>query len=405
MSKTRPKPRRCLEASQTTFCGFSHIPVDLLFMIFDLLPPVAAITLSLTCKSLFATFSQAGRLQNVLASSEDWTAFLLCLERDIPNHYLCFGCMKLRDFYPFHKLAWRGQKHRDCGREALRRLGPIRGIRPAMEVMVQLHSWRPEAGGPEVAFSEAHLVMNRHLYGDRHGLPIKTLEYSYSGENDARGVHLYFPPGYSPPSFPRPQDPTTPWKFIQNTTAKIINNELFLARLHRVSAPPMSAYLFEKFINSLGWPICHHLVCSAGFLAPDQPKTPWRKCIPQLHYQDPFRPRDSRRGFGGCSDCFTDYMVSMQGSNGKSNWTFELTTYHRLGSCRSIDDPVWRCLTDVSNYNCRKSYDPELGRWGKVRELCCKGEGQDAHEQAEWVRYIFTYNHMSTELRSKNPPR
>ena len=62
---------------------------------------------------------------------------------------------------------------------------------------------------------------------------------------------------------------------------------------------------------------------------------------------------DCYQEVGSCRYCFTDYAVSIQAGEGKVDWNLELATYHWLGSCRSPNDPVWRCLNDFPSRRMR----------------------------------------------------
>lgn len=45
-------------------------------------------------------------------------------------------------------------------------------------------SWRPQFEGPETTFSEAYRVMNRHLYGETHGVSVRTLHRYFELERN-----------------------------------------------------------------------------------------------------------------------------------------------------------------------------------------------------------------------------
>lgn len=147
------------------------------------------------------------------------------------------------------------------------------------------------------------------------------------------------------------------WKFYHEYKAKIIDGELFIRRFHRVTGPPVLSWKFTKLIHDLSLPVCQHLFtrtkaqASLGpTTAPEHPRTakrlPSLACIPQCYFS-PGEPI-----VGSCCTCFTDYVVHITVAlTGERDWKLELTTYHRLGSCSSPDDPVWAAFT---------SFDPQL---------------------------------------------
>lgn len=177
--------------------------------------------------------------------------------------------------------------------------------------------------------------------------------------------------------FSQSVDSVLPWRFMHNYTAKIINNELFLARFHFIAGPSVSPAKFKKLLDSIGLPVCRHLLCSPTGHSPHL-FTQYR--IPQV---DNSRGNllDCHRAVGSCPFCFTDYMISIRRSKGKDDWNLELTTYHRLGSCRSPDDPIWRCLTDYSltHIDCQ-----EFGA-GEIRRQWHQSHGEDVDDEPQWV--------------------
>lgn len=414
-------------------------------MISDRLPIPSHIALALACKSLFTSLYPTAKFPSL--SKEDLVDLLLCLERDISGQFLCFGCTRLRFFEPHHKLGWRGQKHQGCGDEMLRFWYHFdilrchrtfsrmrRRYRGSEYAKVRLHSWRPVAEGPEIEFSEARLVMNRHLYGESHGLPITTLERNFSFEryiileNDGP-IEDHFPierhpPGrrhrtrllqksllgaktepkwhdsertfldeiantqfFCEPTQPVPQsmDSMVPWKFTHSYSAKIIDNELFAARFHSISGPSVSPDRFKSLIRSIKLPVCLHLHCFEALQS-----NLYQRWVSQISDLPPVLLDLQQMEIGpsrfceSCRFCFTDHTLSIQGGKGKEDWNLELATYHRLGSCRTLDDPIWCSLTDITRDTTRYNDCQGFGV-GEIRGHWFQGDGEDVGEESRWA--------------------
>ncbi|KAK6211434.1 spt3 [Colletotrichum tabaci] len=140
---------------------------------------------------------------------------------------------------------------------------------------------------PEITFSEAHLVMNRHFYGARHGLPTQHLENVFELERfipltDGKIEIDHFPLAsheqrgrrYSlRPSGQRAnaasarlslEQAATQWTFVHRTSAKVIANELFICRHHSIRGPQCSQIDFFRVIDSLKLPVCRHVPGVSG---------------------------------------------------------------------------------------------------------------------------------------------
>ncbi len=385
-------------------------------MISDRLPILSRILFALSCKSLFTSLYPVGKLPSL--GREDRVNLLLRLEKDISNRYLCFGCTRLRPFNPHHKLGWRGQNHRRCGskvhtirRDVTMKRWPSWLCTKRRTKRFQLDRWRSSPRGPEVAFSEAHLVMNRHLYGKSHGLSIRTLEHHFSFERfinldgNSKAIRDHFPLERHPPArryltrrllktlvesrlISPSADLVVPWRFTHDYRAKIIDDELFLARFHSIGGPSVSTSSFKKLLTCIGLPVCQHLIGSGS---PDMPQI--MRPIYQHHilHIDRFPAFLSCHRVGGsCRICFTDYTISIRGKEGVEDWHLELTnTYHRLGSCRTIDDQTWRSLVDLPSQPTRYTrytryiYGYGFGV-GEIRKRWHGNDGEDIGENLEW---------------------
>lgn len=183
--------------------------------------------------------------------------------------------------------------------------------------------------------------------------------------------------------------PILPWKFKHSYTSKIVDEELYLASFHHVAGPAVSVDEFNKLLDYIGLNVCRHL-----FLGYSQILTFWRRgwWRPTAQVSGPPAPlpqwqNNIQQGAVGCDEsvgsceyCFTDYAISIRGLEGKVDWNLELSTYHRLGSCRSPDDPVWRSLTSQTFSMVFRLGLPKFGP-GEVRRRWRQGRGGRVHER------------------------
>ena len=202
--------------------------------------------------------------------------------------------------------------------------------------------------------------MDRHLYGEPYGLPLSSLEYRYEFQrliNLKEALGSDFPLDRHPQGRPyltrerrktvwgshtphKPDTSTSPWTFKHTSEAKIINNELYIARFHSIDGPHVERRDFSKLLRSLELPICRH----AGFHRPAN-ACPYRSMYrPPAEFTCLLGCKNStiRRSWS-CIDCFTDYSVSIWGDE-LVGWNCKLATYHRLGNYRSPFDPIWKLV-------------------------------------------------------------
>lgn len=426
----------------TSWSGcLTTVPLDIFLLIYDRLPVASRIAVALTCKSLFTSLYPAPKLP--ILGKEDLVDLLLLLEKDNPDYFLCFGCTRLRPLDPRQKLGWWGHNYQVCGDEIEHTWytdwyqvcgrSRRRNYREQHSEKVQPLSWRPQTKAPEVTFSEAHLAMNRHLYGEPHGISFRTLQRHFDFErcialdgSDTNGDH--FPLEQHPTgrchltrsrrkmilwnrarmeTWPFPLNtfeveildmqadtmvrlplnltPILPWKFKHNYAAEIVDGELYMASFHHITGPAVPIKKFTMLLNCTRLKVCRHLFCCTVSTLPNPG---CYECIPQvdvllhLRHVDKVQQRsvDCDRDAGSCRYCFTDYLVSIRGGDEKTDWTLELSTYHRLGSCRTPDDPVWRSLTNFSLHMTRHLDHPEFGP-GEVRRRWHQSDGEDVDQE------------------------
>lgn len=432
----------------------SLLPLELLFMVADQLPAPSLIILALSCRSLFAHLcptSQFPKLNNA-----DLCTVLLMLEKGAPNWYLCFGCTRLRPLKRNSKGGLQGQLHPSCNY-----MIHVSTIRWGMTVS-KLRSpviWRPQVTGPgrdvpEITFTEAHLVMNRHFYGGSYGLPIQNLESAFDfernitvREDDTSLDHFPLENHSSNRIFDlrplrqntktvssmRPSLPhaATLWMFSHRTSAKIINNELFIRRRHSVIGPPCHVAYFSKVLDRLELPVCQHIFGASHipYFHSSFPEHESETCVPELQS---LRMSTIDRQFDvypdaairSCIKCSTDYEISIERGGRHKAWRLELLTYHKLGSCRTPDDPAWASLVQVREMSRPECSSEELFVGG-IRHAWFQGPAKtsiaapeqkgnskgDSREKLQagwalplwkmcWERYSWLHpaSHLSAEL-------
>ncbi|KAI9898648.1 hypothetical protein N3K66_007008 [Trichothecium roseum] len=332
---------------------------------------------------------------------------LLLLEKDDPMSVVCFGCYRLTKLDRGTEPVWcekcSFKAAGECG--IMERCAGWRHRRLAEHMRKTEKSWKPEKHGPEILFADAHLVMNRYLYGDCHGLPLETLERSYDFERFIPSYKSrvrtwdHFPlerhvPGdlrrlrYKPSKEladamarssskraiaragaecnPRPiprsmqlqppgplPDEAVPWRFSRRYEAKIIDGELYVRRSHHVVGPPGYKGSIGVAVANFRIPFCVHLV------------------------GNPIK-RDDRF-----------YIDTM--------------TYHRLGTCRYPEDDVWTRLSDAKRWHTeargrQPSYVRDKTTWGQVRAQWYKDGTVD--NSAHWDIWdgqtyedVFSFKH------------
>ncbi|KAK1827892.1 hypothetical protein QBC39DRAFT_313888 [Podospora conica] len=291
-----PGYRRRLSAQK--LCTLK-IPTELVDMILEHLEPESAIAFSLTCRALFVKHFPKSKSAQLSAPAR--ATLLQWLEQDIPALYMyfCHDCARLH--------RWRGRLQTE----------------PVMSKCVSTFR-------SDLTYSWARLVTNRHLYGARHGPPLRNIK----GTRTRRIGGIY-----------GAVVTTVSWK------AKLIGNNLYLhgTMASRSDGKKGSAQELRAFVEGFGWSlVCGHLRAAV---------------IPELSRDEGssrfFRPT-SGNIIRSCPVCFTDYriLVALKDSprrfttrKGKSrqtepveddeDWSIQVARWHNLGECRSPYDLEW----------------------------------------------------------------
>ncbi|TLS31285.1 hypothetical protein PpBr36_02333 [Pyricularia pennisetigena] len=151
-----PKPRKKKNPAR-----LSHMPSQFLQMVAAQLPPLALMCFAVTCRAAYAAsrerFTTIGSL-DLLATE----AFLLLWERELEGHVYCHGCMRLHAFHAEGKEV--------TLRRCLRQTEDFRLGRYTLPYLV------------------ARLAVNRHLYGERCGVPLHVLRMCRRVDEPPPGV-------------------------------------------------------------------------------------------------------------------------------------------------------------------------------------------------------------------------
>jgi hypothetical protein len=350
------------------------LPFDVFLCSWDLLDPVSRLSLGLTNKEYLMNLRSRELLPGLDKSEK--IRLLEGFERDDRNRSVCFHCRRLVYIRCRSPFTWNRTTNiisRCC----------MRVTRGTWEIITHPGYSRfghlPDIDG--TAFALLHAVMNRHHYGPRAGLPLRHLEREFHIEkhlprlfDDSRQSHFplwkhsHHNEQTSRRPFTRAQrrqiercissqgaapkitaDRVTElsamdrWTFAHNYKARILDNELFLARTHQVSGPSGELIHLVYILLHVKLPICQHLAFGytatvrAGMrrrniitISPStDPETQWMLC------------RDVQ---GSCENCLTDYEFDIQQHDNNGKLSIELTTYHLVGPCQNPDEPEWKAF-------------------------------------------------------------
>lgn len=360
--------------------GILTLPPELKLMISEELPPLSRVFLALASKAFFYCLCPNGKFLDI--SDEDRMEILLFLEKENPELFVCFSCKRLWPFDASHPHGWLGQSHPSCTTPAphkLRRSTSIEEDETLEEwryypiFKAPLHIWQPTDKDIGVSFAEAHLVMMNHHHGSGYGLTPEALTHSFSFSraidlNNAETMSSHFPlEDHAGRPRPYPIRPKTMWNFKHRYAAKVIDDELYLTRHHQITGPEVPLDRVAELLGHIALPICNHIRGRPRH--PDheslEKTRPWFGShrghrlldVPNLRNMEfcllartnglrSGRLNPGRRNWRGtyrgqdrrcCPICPTDYDLTLL-CDQESGWNIMLTTYHRLGTCRTMDD-------------------------------------------------------------------
>ncbi|KAK3934890.1 hypothetical protein QBC46DRAFT_398755 [Diplogelasinospora grovesii] len=356
-------------------------PVEVLLAISEQLSDEAGtLALSLTCKALFhLLFSEARK--RLAPECPGWEALLLLLEKDTGDkYYYCHDCRKL---HLFEKLpAYDGS--RNAGKVEPKPHKTIRWLQcvRAEEFSLPNVSNVSKSWPFTFDFMHARLVMNRHFYHDdsrEMGLPLTIFEkHSLLAITQTPRYHII------------------PLTGKQDWTARIIDDELYLSATHILASKDVdSCPDFRQGIDEIAYWICWHththdddrIEQSNRLSFTVKNDGDYSRRVSGLDPSDDGTYKECTDLFkvchfaNSCHICLTDYTVRVEwrepegdddyddevvqkelageegddkkegeawtvGCTGGGGWVITIKTYHRLGSCRSPHDPIWRAFSD-----------------------------------------------------------
>lgn len=370
-------------------------------MVVKLLTPPSKVCLALTSKPLFAKLYPSARVPTL--GNQELAIFFSLLEKDNPRIVLCGEHNKLRPFDPTISKRAQSRPHSGnlehakwwypgtpCAASSDSSFLLPSNSHDWVNASVNCVSWMPGIVWPNLTFSELHSVMNRHLYGDSHGLPLEHLAYDYEFgrfidldrpydqshfplerhsegqqvltpeeewifENETAALKYLtqpdcdFAPTANAICSHRPDSwlASQMWHFKHFSGARIIDNELYLRRNHVIKGPPVSVASFKYLLESVDLPLCRHIRPSGDYKFDSRYYYFVDIGLPEIENLELDHDAQVSRS---CRVCYTDYVLVIKNPNASTGWTLDLTTFHRFGSCSSLSDPIWQCATRCARY-------------------------------------------------------
>lgn len=166
------------------------LPAEPFDTVVKLLIPLSKVCLALSSKPLFTKLYPSARIPTL--QNQDLAILFSLLEKDNPRLVLCGEHNKLRAFDPAISQRAQGRPHSDnlahakwwysgtpCAASSESSFLLPSKSGDWVNASVSRASWMPGIVWPNLTFTELRSVMNRHLYGDSHGLPLEHLAYDY----------------------------------------------------------------------------------------------------------------------------------------------------------------------------------------------------------------------------------
>ena len=254
-----------------------QLPLTVLRYIMNNIPPTEAAALSLTSKTML---SVAGLGILRIEEAEDRAELLKHFEIHYPNHFLCYH----------------------CGKFFLRQSSDTHGREGNTECDKKNGQFSFSPHDPDIPFTTAQEMMNRHRYGKRYGIvSVKSLnKYDTYSEKDESFDHA-----------------------AELTQAKIVDGQLIIRKkIHFVSRRKG-----RDFKQSCQY--CPHLTTSSFKLSEfDYSKTTFIRCL----------------------ECFTEIRWDRTSfCNPILFGTTRTTIWCNLGPCRSPFEANWQALAHPTN--------------------------------------------------------
>jgi hypothetical protein len=165
-----------------------------------------------------------------------------------------------------------------------------------------------------IPYYHARLVVNRHLYGSNHGLPLHVLNERTRSSHHVDGVRV---------------------RLSQH--ARILNGQLLILSTTSMTHRRGDSVALRDHIDRLGHPVCKHLTLKQRF--PYSSPLP----LPELANgtgSTPFLVRGPVHG--SCIFCLVDYSVDIVWQGARKGYKIEVLVYRGLGDCRTPFSWHWR---------------------------------------------------------------
>lgn len=315
------------------------LPLEILFMIVAYLDTTSIVCLSLTCRKLYSTCFP----RNLKIRHRRKERLLLLLEKDTPTLVFCHHCTKLHRWHA--------------------RWGKLNSLEFTLRFPCEQQELRRHVLGLSltcyIPYHQARLVMNRHLYGPSHGMPVRTLDRQFRFKSPPYGVTV-----------------------SENLSARIVDGQLLLLAIQTVFHAKGNANMLRQHVESAGSDVCKHVTMrrANSDYAPEQ--------VPELT-----TGRDTHRhftlcewAFRSCPICLTEYEIKISEDGGKGGLTVKVWAYRQLGKCGSPSDWDWRSMAVLCAKEEPRIMFPEGCELGVVRDRWNKAVGIEGGKPGRWVQ-------------------
>ena len=268
--------------------AFLQLPIDIVLYLLDYLREETLLCLAMTCKPLYALVSSKSRR----ISERGRRLFLQLLEGDVPGTYYCYDCDKLRPM-PQYRVGDGGEDV--CPKHSAR--GAVFDI-----------------GKYRLPYRAARLVMNRHLYGPEHGIPLRNIEKHTRYKFPMLGVERR-----------------------ESLTARIIDDELFIRMEITMEHLRANTRVLRWFVDGCNTAVClhtdtgnqnyHRFTC---LMIPTPERIQYLTAEPTPGSFAPCEEAVTR-----CNTCFRDVVTTIRWRGyRKKGWIVRVVAYTSLGKCR-----------------------------------------------------------------------
>lgn len=284
------------------------LPADVLYLVSDHLDIASTYALSLSSRDLYSVGFPKKKQK---LKARDQRLLLTLLESDhlASGRFYCHRCNKLHNFEP------------DCGPRGSETTVDSTIINTKVKCGLR-DVFAPTGNTFGFTYHHARLVMNRHVYGPEHGIPVENICVNNKAQRGNVSIDC-------------------------TTAAAIIKDELFLHRTYTFIVPGGAGVAeFRKTVGHRDFRLCEHLAFFRN-------SSVYQQGIPELQTRPRLALSDD--GFltchkmpGSCGLCLMDYDISIQRPEGGEAWQVSINAYHQLGDCRSPDDWKWARFTERS---------------------------------------------------------